>query len=306
MKKVLVTGAGGFLGQNLVRELLEQGDEVFAVLRDIRRFPLKHENLHVIVCGMEEYETLAGRKELRDIPIVFHLAWAGVSGPGSTDYALQLNNVKCACDLQTAAAQLGIRRFAFADSIMELEHTKAMASGCCRLPLRHTYHVAKLTARELLQLRCANAGMEFVPLLISNVYGPGENSPRLINTAIRALLAREHMSFTPSEQLYDFIYITDAVRAMALAGERGTPNRLCYIGSPEPRPLKDFLTEMRDELAPGFPLGIGELPFSGVSLDYTEFDTKLLYRDLGFRQEVPFRRGVRMTADRIAEKEAQA
>ena len=63
---------------------------------------------------------------------------------------------------------------------------------------------------------------------------------------------------------------------------------------------------MRDELAPGFPLGIGELPFSGVSLDYTEFDTKMLYRDLGFRQEVPFRRGVRMTADRIAGKEAQA
>lgn len=306
MKKALVTGAGGFLGQNLVRELLEQDYEVFAVLRDPHRFPLKHENLHVIVCGMEQYETLSGHQELRGIPVLFHLAWAGVSGPASADYALQLNNVKCACDLQTAAAQLGIRRFAFADSIMELEHTKAMASGCCQLPLRHTYHVAKLTARELLQLRCANAGMAFVPLLISNVYGPGENSPRLVNTAIRALLAREHMSFTPSEQLYDFIYITDAVRAMALAGERGTPNRLCYIGSPEPRPLKDFLTEMRDELAPGFPLGIGELPFSGVSLDYTEFDTKLLYRDLGFRQEVPFRRGVRMTADRIAEKEAQA
>ena len=305
MKKALVTGAGGFLGQNLVRELLEQDYEVFAVLRDPYRFPLKHENLHVIVCGMEQYETLSGHQELRGIPVLFHLAWAGVSGPASADYALQLNNVKCACDLQTAAAQLGIRRFAFADSIMELEHTKAMASGCCQLPLRHTYHVAKLTARELLQLRCANAGMEFVPLLISNVYGPGENSPRLINTAIRALLAREHMSFTPSEQLYDFIYITDAVRAMVLAAEKGNSNCLYYIGSPEPRPLKAFLTEMRDELAPGFRLGIGELPFTGVSLDYTEFDTKLLYRDLGFRQEIPFRRGVRMTAHWIAEKEAQ-
>lgn len=305
MKKALVTGASGFLGQNLVRELLEQDYEVFALLREPDRFPMKHENLHLIACGMDEYASLGNREELRGVRVLFHLAWAGVSGPDSTDYALQLNNIKCACDLQTAAQALGIPCFAFADSIMEFEYQKAFDAGHFSLGLRSTYAVAKRTARELLQLRCRNAGMTFVPLLISNVYGPGENSPRLINTAIRALLAREHMSFTPSEQLYDFIYITDAVRAMVLAAERGKPNCLCYIGSPEPRPLKAFLTEMRDELAPGFRLGIGELPFTGVSLDYTEFDTKLLYRDLGFRQEVPFRRGVRMTADRIAENEAQ-
>ena len=212
MKRALVTGAAGFLGRNLVQELLRQDYEVFALLREPDRFPMKHENLHLIACGMDEYASLGNREELRGVRVLFHLAWAGVSGPDSTDYALQLNNIKCACDLQTAAQALGIPCFAFADSIMEFEYQKAFDAGHFLLGLRSTYAVAKRTARELLQLRCANAGMTFVPLLISNVYGPGENSPRLVNTAIRALLAREHMSFTPSEQLYDFIYITDAVR----------------------------------------------------------------------------------------------
>ena len=48
--------------------------------------------------------------------------------------------------------------------------------------------------------------------MISNIYGPGELSPRLVNTSIRKMLKGEHCAFSAGEQIYDFIYITDAAK----------------------------------------------------------------------------------------------
>lgn len=302
MKKAMVTGADGFIGRNLVQELLANDYDVYAVVRGedkAEEILGSHPRLHLIECDMNHYERLLEYPTLRKIPVVFHFAWSGVSGPDSTDYTVQLNNVKCSCDLQAVATQLGIARLVFADSIMEYEHQKAMEEGFYQVSLRNTYHVAKIAARNLLQLRAANHNMDFIPVVISNVYGVGENSPRLINTAIRNLLAHRHMSFTPSEQMYDFIYISDAVRAIRLAAERGKNHKLYYIGSREQRPLKLFLMEMRDVIAPDMELGIGELALHGVSLEYNEIDTNGIFEDFGFEAQYTFAQGVKKTAQWI-------
>lgn len=303
MKKVMITGADGFIGRNLVQELLKNAYDVYAVVRDkasAEKMLGMDKMLHLIECDMDHYDMLLERQELKNISFVFHFAWAGVSDKYSMDYTVQLNNVKCACDLQTVVSQLGIKRIIFADSIMEYEHLKAIENGFYKVPMRNTYHVAKIAARNLLQLRAANMNMEFIPVVISNVYGIGENSPRLINTAIRSLLARRHMSFTESEQMYDFIYISDAVRAIRMAAEQGINNKLYYIGNKKQRPLKEFLMEMRDTIAPDMELGIGELTLQGISLDYSEIDTGGIFEDFGFEPQYTFTQGVRMTANWIS------
>ncbi|MDE5873831.1 MAG: NAD-dependent epimerase/dehydratase family protein [Lachnospiraceae bacterium] len=48
--------------------------------------------------------------------------------------------------------------------------------------------------------------------VISDIYGEGESSPRLINSSIRKLLNNEETSFSTGEQMYDFVYIEDAAR----------------------------------------------------------------------------------------------
>ncbi|MDO4490602.1 MAG: NAD(P)-dependent oxidoreductase [Lachnospiraceae bacterium] len=303
-KHAMITGADGFIGRNLVAELLEQGWQVTAVVRNTekaRGLLGTHEKLRLLACDMNHYTDLADRWDLGDVSVLFHLAWAGVSDQSSMEYEIQLNNVKCSCDLQRAAQKLGIPRLVYAGSIMEFEHQKALDSGYYQVSLRNTYPVAKTAARSLLQIQAANGGMEYIPVIISNIYGPGENSPRLINTAIRSLLDRKHMSFTRAEQMYDFIYIRDAVRAIRMAGEQGKNNRLYYIGSKRQMPLKQYLFRMRDLLAPDMELGLGEIPFKGVSLTFDEFDTQGLYEDFGFTQEYTFEEGVRLTAEAIQE-----
>lgn len=302
MKRAMITGADGFIGRNLVWELLNHDYIVYAVVMNAsaaKQTLGKQDRLHIIECDMNHYYTLVQYYELRNVPVLYHFSWAGVSDQLSTDYEIQLNNVKCSCDLQEAAAKLDIKRIVFADSIMEYEHQKAIEQGYYQVSMRNTYHIAKITARNLLQLRAANLQMEFIPLVISNIFGEGESSPRLINTAIRSMLSGTHMSFTSGTQLYDFIYIRDAVRAMRMAAEGGMNNKIYYIGNRVQIPLREYLLRMRDVLAPDMTLGLGELEMKGVSLEYNEFDTCGLYNDFGYEPEFTFEEGIRITADWI-------
>ena len=169
------------------------------------------------------------------------------------------------------------------------------------------YSVAKNTADQMGRILAEENEIEYVSALISNIYGPGERSPRLVNSSIRKLLDGEHMAFTAGEQLYDFIYITDAAKMFCALGDEGRPGQVYYIGNRHPRPLKYFLTELRDAVRPNAPLGLGEIPFNRKGLTYHEFDTEAFYREIGFAPVISFHEGICRTRDWIvSEREKDA
>lgn len=144
-------------------------------------------------------------------------------------------------------------------------------------------------------------GIEYIRAVISNIFGPGEKSPRLVNTSLRKMINGDHCAFSAGEQIYDFIYITDAAKAFVAIGKKGRPNKSYYIGSLSPRPLRDYLIEMRDCVDLKIQIGLGELPFNGVSLTYEEFDIEAVKKDTGFVPEVPFGEGIKKTVKWLKE-----
>ena len=119
---------------------------------------------------------------------------------------------------------------------------------------------------------------------------------------MRKLLRGEHCAFSAGEQLYDFIYLDDAVKAFVAIADKGISGRTYYIGSQNPRPLKEFLYEMRDAVDPEIEIGIGEIPFNAVSLTYKEFDIHAVKNDTGFIPMISFREGIKNTVQWIKEE----
>lgn len=296
MRKAIVTGANGFVGSAVCRELINRGTEVIAVVRvnsdNIAGLP----NIRIVQCDMSEYISLPEIIPDRDIDALYHFAWCGSAGNLRADDAVQINNVRHTCDLVKACVELKCPLFIFAASIMEYETAAIM-----EMPLTPSagslYCTAKITADYMARAIAGSLGVGYMRGVISNIYGPGEISPRLINTSIRKLLNGERCVFSPGEQMYDFIYITDAAKEFAEIGEKGKNNGTYYIGSREPRPLKEFLIEMRDVISPDAEIGLGELPFNGVSLTYKELDIDAVRKDTGFIPEVSFAEGIRNTAE---------
>ena len=294
MKSAIVTGANGFVGKAVVEALRSNGVEVFTVSHSGQ---LSTDD-HSIVCDMDNYSELPGFFGKVTPDVFYHFAWQGTSGKVRSDEKIQLKNVEGTCAAVRAAARIGCKRFVFASSIMEYEVDSTIKAQ--KNPnISDIYSTAKLTADYMARIIAADLKIEYISSLISNIYGPGEKSVRLINSCIKKLINGEHVSLSPCNQLYDFIYISDAANMFAAIGDKGVPGKVYYIGNTTVKPLKEFMTEMRDVVSPGTELGFGELPFNGVSLTYDEFDKRSVYEDTGIEPSVPFAEGIRLTKEYI-------
>lgn len=304
MKKAIVTGANGFAGAAVCRELSDNGMEVFAVIKNKDEKVSSIENLpglRIIYCELKDFGRLHEIIQDRDIDILYHFAWTGSSGRMRGDEKIQTDNIRYTLDTVKACSQMHCRRFVFAGSIMEYEVQASMMTEK-KHSLNTLYAISKLSCDYMARVLTENLGIDYIRCIISNIYGPGEISPRLVNSSLRKMIKGEHCSFSAGDQIYDFIYISDAAKAFVQAGMKGISGRTYYIGSLNPKPLKEFIMQMRDETDAGLSLGFGEIPFDGVSLTYTEFDIEMLMRDTGFIPEVSFADGIRRTAEWIREE----
>lgn len=303
MKKAVVTGANGFVGTALCRELCKQGIQVIAIVRNKAGFNCKTNDLPgltAVYADLSQFCNLAEIIPDRDIDILYHLAWEGSAGALRGDSDTQIDNIRYACDTVKACADMGVGRFVFAASIMEYEVSAVMDTDA--VPEINTLYASAKTAADYMARAIAGSlGIDYIRAVISNIYGPGEMSPRLINTSLKKMILGEHCAFSAGEQLYDFIYIDDAAKAFAAIGEKGKANRTYYIGTQECRSLKYFLTEMKNQINPEMEIGLGEIPFHGVSLSYEEFDVNAVKDDTGFVPQFSFAEGIRNTADWLRE-----
>lgn len=297
MKNVLVTGASGFLGKNLVAALTKKECRVYALAR---HFDAELQNNRNVVCvdvngkNVEEIRKVLPNEAF---DCMFHLAWAATSGPARADYNVQLDNVRLTCDYAKLCGEIGCKRMVYASSINEMETYEYLQSDDIEPSGGYIYGTGKLAAHLMGETVAKLNGVEFLPVIITNIYGVGERSARMIYTSINKLVHKEHCSFTAGYQTYDFIYITDAINSIIAVAEKGKAFNRYYIGSGEPKPLREFLLEMRDIVDPEAEIGLGDIPFKGVDISYSQFDLKKVEKDTGYKNQVSFAEGIRMTAE---------
>lgn len=308
MRKAVVTGANGFIGSWLVRELSANGTEVYAVVRGPKSDLSRLENIsgsapvHTVFCELCELKDLSGRIEARGFDEFYHLAWEGSTGPARGDYALQLQNAKYTVDAVDAASALGCRRFVGSGTLAELDcYAYGIEDGSKPAPVS-CYGSAKIAAHFMSKAESARLNVEHVWTYLSNTYGVGNRTQNFVNFAAKTMLSGKRAAFTSGEQPYDFVYVSDTVKALRLAGEKGKPFHDYYLGSTKPRKLKEFITAIRDSIDPSIPLYLGEIPFLGKAQPASVFDCGKLVRDTGYTPQVPFEEGIKTTVEWLKSK----
>jgi nucleoside-diphosphate-sugar epimerase len=287
MTKVLVTGGGGFIGSNLVRALLERGDDV-RVLDNFstgNRANLAGLDVDVVEGELRSYERV--HNAVRGTELVFHLGALG-SVPRSVQDPLTSSavNVEGTLNVLLAARDEGVRRVVYSSS--------SSVYGTRReLPVKEEsppdpispYGVAKLAAeRYCVAFSRVYESFETVVVRYFNVFGPRQ-SPHsqyaaVVPLFIDATVARRPiLIYGDGEQRRDFTYVDNVVdgtlRAGAAAGVNGrifniaasapaTVNRLAELiseilgtevtkehGAPRPGDIRDSwadVTAAREQL----------------------------------------------------------
>lgn len=296
MKNVIVTGANGFLGSRLIDKLIRKGVHVVALDISFMNSKLPESNLiDKIETGLDSEKNIADSIPNAEYDAFYHFAWAGVNGPRKTNPVVQLKNIEITINCATVAKKIGCKKFLCAGTVAEravesLEYLDRTSGGMM-------YGVAKHCTHLILETYCKNIGLNFIWMQFSNIYGPDNKTGNLISYTIAELKNGNEATFGPAMQPYDFIYADDLIDAVIKLGENSTERSCYFIGSGEPRLLKDYLMEVgkicgREDL-----IKIGARADDGIRYNIQMFDTQSLRKAIGDYVTMSFSDGIKLTVE---------
>ncbi len=228
-RKALVTGGAGFIGSNLVEELVRRGEDVRVVdnfltgrRENIAPFADRIELIEVDLSDEE-----AARRACDGTDVVFHVA-ALPSVPVSMERPLETtrHGLVATANCLAAAKDAGVRRFVFSSS-------SSVYGGRGPFPQREDaaprpmspYAATKLCCEVYVRAFADAFGMDAVSLRYFNVFGPRQPEHGQYSAVFPAFMSRMLRGEAPviygdGRQSRDFIYISDVVRANLLAAGR--------------------------------------------------------------------------------------
>ncbi len=298
MKRILVTGGSGFIGAATVRQLVAEGHSVALLLRktsSTKRIDDILDRVTVIYGDMQNIE--ASRDAIAEFSpdVIAHLAWLGVKGV-ERNSPEQVGNVFASVALYRLGHEIGVRRFVGLGSQAEYGPYPHRIDESVPTKPTTTYGAAKLATYHLIDRMADMDGISFAWLRVFSTYGPGDDPSWLIPYMSMRLIAGERPSLTAGEQIWDYLFVEDAAAAV-VATLNSDACGVFNLGSGQAYSLRQIITNIRDLIDPGLPLGFGEMPYRPDQVMHLEADISALVESTGWKPAMPLKKGLTLTIE---------
>lgn len=293
MRTAIITGANGFIGSRLVKELISQNIKVFAIDKPENNNHLpKCESVTFIPCDLKDISVLKYPFPNEGVDVLYHLAWQGVSPDTRDIFDLQYENVGYSIDCIRLAKRVHSKKVVLIGSTLEYSLNEDPIDENSRPTPINAYGTAKIATRYLAQQLCRLIGQPLVYAVFTSIYGLGREDNNVIFYTISSLLRGDKPLLTKLEQKADFISINDAARALYAIGEKGRPGSFYAVGNGDNLRLSEYIFAIRDMINPSLPLGIGAKPYNSSILPNSTVNPKRLFEETGFKTSISFQDGL--------------
>ncbi len=264
MKKVLVTGASGFVGQYVVEALLQKGYQVIATSSNITKgsaFPW-FEKVEYMPLDYREMDMSKNYFQYFNQPdLLIHLAWEGLpdfKGAFHTE-----ENLPRHLHLLKNLLQNGLTDITVTGTCLEY----GMQEGCLREDMdckpAIAYPIAKNELRKELEGLQASSGFHFKWLRLFYMYGKGQHPKSLIPQLERALQSgEESFNMSGGEQVRDFLPVEKVAEYIVAAALQKSIEGIINCCSGQPVTVKQFVEDYLRSRQASIRLNTGFYPYA--------------------------------------------
>ena len=290
-KTIFVTGASGFVGGSLCRQLHQKGATIHAISRQpVLKNPL---GLHWHQGDLQDFETVRTLIHTLEPDIVFHLA-SYVSGSRDlTAVPLTFHsNLTSTVNLLTAVTEVGCQRCILAGSLEEPDEADGAPIPCS------PYAAAKWASHAYGRMFHALYQLPVVTTRLFMIYGPHQQDlKKLIPYTILSLLRGETPQFSSGERPVDWIFIDDVVDGLITAAlAPDLAGHTVELGSGKLVTVRNVIQQLADAIAPDTTLQFGALSnrpmerIRAANIERTE-------AQMGWRPKTSLAQGLQQTID---------
>lgn len=309
MSNIVILGAAGFIGTNLILELAKNSENhIIAVDKDESYFDTltKYElsNVKFISSSLTESDDYGSLVQGQDV--VYHLVSTTVPSTSNQRISEEMKaNVVLSSNLFEACVQQCIKKVVFISS----GGTVYGKEAAC--PLREetptnpitSYGVQKVTIEKLLYLFNYMYGLDYRIIRLANPYGPFQRPNGVLGAVTtftyKALKGEEIQVYGDGSVVRDFIYIDDAVKSIIKIANSNDKHRTFNLGSGYGTSIKDILSIISKTL--NLELNIKYLPGRAVDVPVNYLDMSRYEKAFGKLHPTSLEDGIKRTAKYLKE-----
>lgn len=265
-KKVILTGASGFIGKRLLERLLSLGYNIIAIKRP-NSFKAEQDSVCWLTCD----ELIDKADELGDVDAIIHLATEYGRKADDDISSLLECNVLLPMRLMEFAYQIGTQKFISTDSFFgKFEQT---------YHYMQSYIVSKRHLNELARVYCSQHDLNFINMRLEHVYGEGDGENKFVPFIINSMITNQKIiKCTTAQQKRDFVYIDDVVDAYITVLQSNIQNKYIEfeVGTGMSNPLKSIIEELKKRLHSDIDIRYGEIPLRNDEIMDSKANIQLL------------------------------
>lgn len=229
MSRVLVTGGAGFIGSQVVQELVGAGHDVAVFVRpttSMRKLEPVSSQIRVFRGDLDDPREAVSKLGDWRPETCAHLAW--YADPRT--YLQSSENVKnltSSLALLPRLADAGCTRFLITGTCAEYAPSRSRLREDSPVGPQTLYAACKLALQMVAAQLAAQSAVQMTWARIFHLYGPFEYEQRLVPAVIRKLLGNEEFAATSGEQVRDYMHVSDvasAIRTLLEHNVEGTVN----------------------------------------------------------------------------------
>jgi UDP-glucuronate decarboxylase len=298
MKRVLLTGASGFVGSHVARHLVQEGHDVFALVReqsDLSRLEGVQDAVHLVHGDLLDGDRIAAVVEQVHPDVCLHVAW--YAEPGVYLHSpLNVHYISSSLHLATKLAEVGCRRLVVAGTCAEYDARYGYLSESTPTGPVTLYAASKVALQTVLAKLAEQIDLSVAWARIFYIYGPRESPKRFVPDIITTMLRGEPSRTTLGEQVRDYVHVEDVASglwAVAQSELAGVVN----LGTGVPVTNREIVRKVGEILARRDLVKLGDMPYRSGDPMFLCADNRLIREHTGWRPQVDIESGLRHTIE---------